>query len=156
VAAGIALPGTSPEKLAVDPAGFVAAGGNDMQSPFFGDAVSQGNISAASSHVGGHGYLAFLAGLGDNRCLFFVLPGIEYLVGNAGTGEFLTQYFRVCNRSCTDQNRAAVVLVFFDRCQNSLPFFLCPGKDPGGNGLTLAGPVQRGLPDSEHVYGPEF
>ena len=81
--AGVALAGAAAGELAVDPARLVALGADDVQAAQLGDAVAELDVGAAAGHVGGHGHLARLAGLGDDLGLDLVVLGVEDLVLDA-------------------------------------------------------------------------
>jgi hypothetical protein len=91
VTARISLAGATARQLSIDPFGFIAAGGDDMQTTQIGNPVSEGDVGAAPGHVGGYGDLLPIPGGSNNVSLFFILPGIQYLVSDTRRGHLSPQ-----------------------------------------------------------------
>ena len=80
---GIALARATAAQLAVDAAGFVAFGADDVQAAELGDAGAEFDVGAAAGHVGGDGDGAALAGAGDDLGLLLVELRVEHRVDDA-------------------------------------------------------------------------
>ena len=60
------MPSAAAEQLAVDAAGIVHFGANNVQSAHFGYAFAQFDVGAAAGHVCGNGHFSGQAGPGDD------------------------------------------------------------------------------------------
>jgi hypothetical protein len=97
-AAGVSLPTRPSPKLIVNSPGFVVLGAYNVKPTQFNDPVmlflpfclltplgiaTKYNIHTAAGHVRGHGHRSDTPGLSDYPCLFLMILGIQYLMGNA-------------------------------------------------------------------------
>lgn len=82
--AGVALPAGAAAELAIDAAGFVAEGADDVEAAEIGNAVAEADIDAAASHIGGDGDGAAFAGASDEAGFGFFVGGVENDEGDAG------------------------------------------------------------------------
>ena len=105
--AGVALAAGAAEELAVDAAGFVAFGGDDVQAAEFGDAAAEFDVGAAAGHVGGDGDFSFAAGHGDDLGLLGVADGVEHLMLKAEGGQHLAEFFGVLHAAGADEDGLA-------------------------------------------------
>ncbi len=74
--ARVALAGAAAGKLAVDAAGFVPFGADDVETADLGDAVSQLDVGAATGHVGRDSDASGLASLRDDLSLDLMVLGV--------------------------------------------------------------------------------
>ena len=124
--AGIALAGATASQLAVDAAGFVAFGADNVQAAGFRHARPEFNIGAAAGHIGGDGDGAALAGAGDNLGFLLVILGVEDGMDDAIALEHAREQFAYLDGDRADQDGPALAVDLANLLQNSV-VLLAPG-----------------------------
>jgi len=153
---GIALTTRTAAQLVVDAAGFVAFGAENMQAAEVGDARAEHDIRPTSGHVGGNGHPARLAGLGHDFGFFFVVLGVQDVMGNAGFFEQAREEFRLFDGHRTDENGLAFFVKFLDVSGDGREFLVLRLVDQIRIVLADHGPMGGDGNDFQVVNLPEF
>ena len=93
------------DQLAVDAAGVVHFGADDVQPAQFGDARAEFDVGAAAGHVRRDGDFARQARLGDDLGFGLDVVRVEDLMFEAAGVEQFRQQFRFVDRARADQDR---------------------------------------------------
>ena len=123
---GVALPRAASAQLAVNAAGFVAFGADDVQAARFRHAGAEFDVRATAGHVGRDGDGAALTGARDDFRFLLVILGIEHRMNNPRLLQQPREMLAHLHRNRADQNRPAVrvhVLDLLEHCAE----FLAPG-----------------------------
>ena len=160
--AGVALARAAAAQLAVDAAGLVALGADDVQAAGLGDAGAEFDVGAAAGHVGGDGDGAALAGARDDLRFLLVVLGVEHGVDDAVA---LAACARACSLTSTEIVPTSIGPAFavdvLDLLEHRV-VFLAPGLIDGIVGVVAGdGPVGRDhqhaqLVDVEELGGLRF
>src|SRR5437879_5772999 len=102
-AAGIALARGAAKELAIDPARFVAFGGDDMKAAAFRDAFTELNIRAAASHIRGDSDVRGFSRQRDNGRFFMEANGVEHAKFQASLMQHRCQSFAGGDAAGSDQ-----------------------------------------------------
>src|ERR1019366_9446830 len=104
---------TAPQ-LAVNAAGFVALGTDDVQTASFGYAGSEFDVGAAPGHVRRDSHGAALAGARDDFRFLLVILGVEHGVDNTFPLQHAREVLADFDRNCADEHWPALAVDFLD------------------------------------------
>ncbi|MBA7601035.1 hypothetical protein ES703_08100 [subsurface metagenome] len=107
-ASGVALASRTPSELVIDAPRLMALSADDMETALFSDPLAEHDIHATPCHVGGYCYRPGLACLGNNGCLFFMVLGVQHLVGNAFLCQQIAEVLRFLDGDGANEHRAAL------------------------------------------------
>ena len=105
--------------------------------------VRDGDVGAASGHVGGHGDGAGPAGARDDGGLLGVLPGVQHHMLDAGPIQQRRQRVGIAHRFGGDQHRAATADFLSRPFDGPRPFPFRSGMEDRRHGAASAGAVKR-------------
>ncbi len=105
---GVALAGTTAPQLAVNAAGLVALGADDVQAAGVRHAGAKFDVGAAAGHVGGDGDTTSLAGARDDFGFLLMVLGVEDGVDDAFAFEHAREMLADLDRDGADEDGPAL------------------------------------------------
>src|SRR5262245_46125684 len=118
---GVTLASTAAKELPVNPAGFVALSGNDVEPTALDHSWGQENVCPASCHVSCDRDTPQLTSVCHDLRFFAVLAGIQHLMWELRQAQEPAQVFRSHYRPRPHQHRTTMLMQVCNTCHDRIP-----------------------------------